>query len=294
MVDPVVAGKLQLMAAKGGATGKRTKVTESKAILSSTTKSIDGGKEILSDYYRNGWYEKSADNKTTKQKYPAKTLAPVDDKIASIRVYQGHGKTGNDLIPSYTKFMLESSQETHQERHQIIETFGDFYVFFFGESPPMYSYTGHLINAKNVNWVAEWQHYYENYLRGTKCADSNARIILTYGNIQVEGFILSFSTQHNAVTEQGVPIQFNIVQTKRSSLHMPDDFNLKESTAAQIETTKNVISNIAGKEGAGTSAPETSQAYNKTKDAVSGKSASTMEPSGYTEPKPGEVVQNLG
>lgn len=237
------------------------------------------------DYYRNGKAGKAETTTRTsgegvksnytefKDGYTARTLDPFPDAPASIRVFgalTGKAATKNkaknkevDLIPAYTKFILNGSQEGHQERVQIVETFSDFYVFFYGERPPIYTFSGVLINSRNANWVADFMYYYEEQLRGTKCAENNARIILTYGGRQIEGYILSMSSSTNADTEQGVPISFQVVITKRNRVGFSDDFGLgvENGQLKEDETLRKMIESIAGATGKGTSNPETSRAY---------------------------------
>lgn len=147
-----------------------------------------------------------------------------DDKPASIRVLQRRPSgEDKDLIPVFTKFILESAREAHVEKAQIVETFGDWYVFFFGERPSTYSFSGTLINSKTNNWLQDFMFYYNNYLRGTKCVENQARILLTYGGRQIEGFILNAQTQTQAANEKGVPFSFDVLITERKVLNLSPD-----------------------------------------------------------------------
>lgn len=156
---------------------------------------------------------------------------PEVESPASIRLMGNStdkSKGDIDLIPPYTKFFLESAQESHMERSQVVETFGDFYVFFFGERPPVYNYSGTLLNADNVNWAEDFYFYYDNFLRGTKCVEAKARLILTYGYRQVEGFMLSSNFNINAISERGVPFSFQFIVIDRKLMKLSLDFGLSE------------------------------------------------------------------
>jgi hypothetical protein len=286
------------VASQGGGSGKKVTTTPQKNSVEGKGSKSGGGAEDTGptefsiDYYRYGKYTKEEgrnpvlgiDTVSVNTGYGPKTLVSSDTNTASIRMFQSEstGKT-KDLIPRYTKFILESSAEQHQERNQIIETFGDFYVFFFGETPPIYNYAGMLINSGNINWVQEWQYMYENHLRGTRCANAGARIILTYGFIKVEGFLLSFQTQHNSMNPHGVPIQFSLVLTKRTSLMQSDDFGLKDDIANE-GLLKSLIA-LAGPNGWGTSDTTTSAAWLSTDKMMEGTSNpsifSPTAPSGF-------------
>lgn len=156
-----------------------------------------------------------------------------EEKEASIRVVGKLKKSSKtqdqDLVPPFTKFLLESISEAHTERSQIVETFGDFYVFFFGERPPIYTFSGTMVNTKYASWVQDFMFYYEKFLRGTRSVENNARIVLTYGGRQVEGFILNVSTQTNAATENGSQFSFQVLILDRKILQVSADFGLVEA-----------------------------------------------------------------
>lgn len=268
-----------------GASGKQKTVNPADGLR---TKAVpDDDASINADYYRDGVPGSEA---TAKQ---PKTITPFDSadvsakgKTASIRVFgtrTGKAKQSKDfdLIPMYTKFILGGSSESRQERHQVIQTFSDFYVFFFGEQPPIFSFTGMLINTKNVNWVNDFYFYYENHLRGTKCVEQNARLILSYGGRQIEGYMLGCASQTEAATESGVPFSFQLLVTRRNTVGLSDDFGSFYNSKGILQNDPTLISilkELASKEGTGTSTPETSSAINSAKDAMAGGPAALMSP----------------
>lgn len=231
---------------------------------------------VLADFYRDG---KPADPDSGDVfAIQPKSIDPIEDTRASIRVFgfdPKSGKKGQDveLVPAFTKFILSGVQEQHMERSQIVETFGDFYVFFFGERPPMYQFSGTLINTRNVNWVSDFKFYYQNFLRGTKCVELGARLFLTYGGRQIEGFMLGMNTVTEASTDVGVGVSFPVVVTRVTYLGFSDDFGFVTkdgSSVAKDETFQALLDSVAGKEGKGTSGGGASQAANVLADAMKG------------------------
>lgn len=195
---------------------------------------------------------------------------------ASIRVRGKKNGTGEpmDLIAPYSKFILEQVSEGSAERAQIVETFGDFYVFLFGTRPQTFTYSGTLINTKNVNWYSDFQFYYDNYLKGTRCVENDATLILTYGGRQVEGYILGMNTVTDAAIEAGVKLSFQVLILGRKYLGFSEDFGFftkgSFSTLYQDENFKKLIDNIAGNEGNGTANPDYDKAYNALKVGMGG------------------------
>jgi hypothetical protein len=155
-------------------------------------------------------------------------IEEFEDQEASIRIVgpKKGSKEEVDLIPPYTKFFLQSTQESSQERSQIVETFGDFYVFMFGKRPEITTFSGTLLNAKNASWYNDFKFMYQNFLRGTKCVENNARIVLTFGGTQVEGLMLNASKGRNAEIEHGVQFSFQLLILDETFINFSNDFGL--------------------------------------------------------------------
>jgi len=241
---------------------------------------------LMADFYREGKYKTEAGGLVTQEILP-KSIDPWDGVTASIRVFGFKPKGGqagtvnagkdvdHELVPAYTKFILESVTEQHNERSQIVETFGDFYVFLFGERPPMYQFQGTLINTRNVNWVSDFKFYYDNYLRGTKCVENSARLLLTYGGRQIEGFMLGMTTATDAGLEAGVKVSFPVVVTRKTFLGFSDDFGslVVGGNVMKDTTFTALLDKIAGKTGKGSSDPGASNAAGAALSAVTGGSS---------------------
>jgi hypothetical protein len=118
-----------------------------------------------------------------------------------------------------------------------VETFGDWYAFFFGQKPAVFNYTGVLINAHNENWLQDFTYYYDNFLRGTKCVENNARLILTYGGRQVEGYMLNTSNTTDAHIDTGVQFSFQLLVVDRKILGLSEDFGVTISSNGTYQNT---------------------------------------------------------
>lgn len=265
---------------------KETKKIEVKEItVASGFVAPEGTEDATSftaDYYRNGGPIEGDQNNIGN----SRSILPfgIDkdyngDRVASsirLRGLDSKKKKVIDYIPAYTKFILDAVQESYAERSQIIETFGDHYVFLFGARPSIFQFSGTLINSVNVNWLQDFMFYYENYFRGTKTVDLKAKIILTYGGRQVEGIILNTSNQTNAITEEGVPFSFSMVILQRNFLGFSADFGIVRGPGGTLIADKNLrklVNDMAGVEGAGTSEVKTSEDQKALKDILAGEQA---------------------
>lgn len=130
---------------------------------------------------------------------PFRGLEIKEDTYAILKVVRADGKeialfdssspTGSSS-DGYANFILQSITEARMEKHQIVETFGEAYVFFFGESPRFLDVSATLLNAHDFNWEAEWWENYDKYWRGTKLTEMGARLYMFYDDNIVEGFML--------------------------------------------------------------------------------------------------------
>ena len=154
---------------------------------------------------------------------PLRGLEIKEDTYAFLRVVDSSGKE-IPLINSsaaedsffkadYTNFLLQSVQEARMEKHQIVETFGEPYIFFFGESPRFLDVNAVLINSNDFNWEAEWWENYDKYFRGTRLVEQGARCYLFYDDNIVEGYMLNAQSVKVSDTPLSVTLQFRFFVT---------------------------------------------------------------------------------
>jgi len=134
----------------------------------------------------------------------------------------------------YTNFLIQSVSEERAEKQQVLETFGEAYIFFFGERPRVLTIQGVLLNTFDFNWEAEWWHNYDNYLRGTKCVQNDARVYLTFDKTMVAGYILSCASSKQAQERNYVPLTFQLFVLDYIDLAKVGDSNAKQSDKAPL------------------------------------------------------------
>lgn len=138
--------------------------------------------------------------------------ASKKDNYAVLRVISGFSPSVGDLLNTNqdfkvqfqsNRFLIDNAQEGQAERVALIETFGETYLYAFGERPKMYSYSGVLLDTEGLNWLNEWRHAYRTRLRATSTLKMKARVFLVYRDVAREGVIVSTINAQNAV-ELGV------------------------------------------------------------------------------------------
>ena len=104
------------------------------------------------------------------------TEIPLTDAGGEVRPQSGNktkaggsvpaksAKSGGASTYNYSNFVIQRIDESRQEKSQILETFGDTFIFFFGERPRLLNVSGLLMNTLDFNWRTEFWYNYENHL----------------------------------------------------------------------------------------------------------------------------------
>ena len=177
---------------------------------------------------------------------PLRGIEIKDDTYAIIKVIRSDGKdiplvdsgslvTANSLglrsdeegfrgVPpegctfNYSNFIAQQVIDGRSEKQQIVETFGEPYVFFFGEKPRIMQVQGLLMNTLDFNWKNEFWKNYETYFRGTRLVEMDARIYFYFDDQIVEGYMLDAQASHSADFPYHVPFQFTLFVTAHTYL----------------------------------------------------------------------------
>lgn len=117
-----------------------------------------------------------------------------------------HGGSG------FIDFFLTSVNEPFQEMTQIDKVMADDYVaFFFGQQPPVFQYSGTLLNSMQDDQRGGFARAYQQMLRGTQLARRGALARLRYDSVIVSGTMVGHQQQMNADNEMAVPFSFSFL-----------------------------------------------------------------------------------
>jgi hypothetical protein len=126
---------------------------------------------------------------------------------------RGTAESRAGRVREYADYILQAISEQRTEKQQIIETFGDPFVYFFGERPRIVEVRGLLINTEDFNWKSQFWKNYDEFLRGTKLVQRNARAYLSWDTTIIEGYILQASASEAAEMPYSVPFTFSMLVT---------------------------------------------------------------------------------
>ncbi len=160
---------------------------------------------------------------------PVRGIQIKDDTYATIQVRTADGRNiplidaGGAKIdeqnPDFSfsdqnsNFLIQAMQEERTEKMQVVQTFGEPFVFFFGEHPRMIAGSGILLNSEDFNWKAEFLENYDRYLRGTKCVQSKTRVTMSWDDIVVEGYFVKVNVTDTADNNSFVRMEFQLFLT---------------------------------------------------------------------------------
>lgn len=129
----------------------------------------------------------------------------------------------DDQVYTTTDFILSSVNEQDAEKYQIIETFGDNILYFYGERPSVYSFSGNLLNTNNHQWRNNFYRMYKDRFRGTRCVENKTRAYILYEDIIVEGYILNLSMTLSSNETKVVPFSFSMYITNQANVNSKSD-----------------------------------------------------------------------
>lgn len=159
---------------------------------------------------------------------PLRGLEIKDDTYAILKLISSNGEEIRLLDSSsksgestqYANFILQSVTEARMEKHQILDTFGEPYLYLFGEHPRFLDVSAMLIDSFDFNWYGEWWENYNRYLRGTRSVELGARTYLFYDDNIVEGYMLQASSQKTSDAPLMASLSFRLFLTNYSNVTM--------------------------------------------------------------------------
>jgi len=128
------------------------------------------------------------------------SVSPATRPLAEV-LASGTG-TGGASGTGFIDFLLTSANENFQEKAQIVDTLTDNYVAFYsGQEPPLFNYTGVLLNTYQDDQRVWMLRLYREILRGSRLAARNLIVRLRYDSFIVSGYLESLQMRLTGETE---------------------------------------------------------------------------------------------
>lgn len=112
----------------------------------------------------------------------------------------------------YMDFLLTRANHQFSEKMEIVETLTDHaIVYFFGQSAPIFNYSGLLVNSKEDDQAANFYRIYRDLLRGSQLARRKKRVSIRYDSYIATGALVNLVEDFAAENEMIVNFSFSLV-----------------------------------------------------------------------------------
>lgn len=150
--------------------------------------------------------------------YSTITVRSASGNESKTLINTSHASTTDFMSSSTSNLIIQSVSESREEKQQIVQTFGEDFVYFFGERPVMTRFTAILPDSVEFQYAAEFWRNYERVLRGTSLVTRNLRAYVSVGRKVYEGYLVSASTQRQADQPRVIQLTFTLYTTRTSYL----------------------------------------------------------------------------
>jgi hypothetical protein len=138
----------------------------------------------------------------------------------------------------YIDFFLQQAVHSINEKMQVIETLSDNYVaFFFGQSAPIFQYSGMLMNTYQDDWMINMLRMFQSIGRGSQLARRGVLFYLKYDSLIISGSLLNLNFTLTGDTEIVVPFGFNFLVRKIHIIYG----GLEPATDFTLDTTIDIL-----------------------------------------------------
>ncbi len=169
-----------------------------------------------------------------KQAY-LKSLPPDARVQALAKVFTSAGQKAQT---GFIDFFLQQVNESFMEARQVDKVLGDNYVaFYFGQEPPVFQYSGSLLNSQQDDQRTGFALAYQHLLRGTRMAQHGSLLRLRYDSVIVSGTIETHSQVLNAENEMIVPFNFSLLVKEYIVIQSPRFQRLSQKDFVQLSTS---------------------------------------------------------
>ena len=129
-----------------------------------------------------------------------------------LAVSNNTAKGGKPYGMGYIDFLLQSASEQYAEKLQVVDAVGDNYIaYYLGQNPPVFQYSGVLLNSYQDDWRAAFTLLYNDILRGTMLARRKVVAVLAYDDVLITGSLNNFSNMLNADFETMAQFNFSML-----------------------------------------------------------------------------------
>lgn len=131
---------------------------------------------------------------------------PAPSGDAGQREQRSNASTG------YVDFFLQSAVHVLRENYQVAPTLeGNYVVYSFDQEPPVFPYSGLLLNTRQDDQATNFYRLYVHILRLSQVAKRQKVVALRYGAYIVQGAMVNIQLGHGAELQNKVDLSFQLL-----------------------------------------------------------------------------------
>jgi len=120
--------------------------------------------------------------------------------------------SGAKFFAIFNNFSLIQVEESKDQIAKLHQNFGaNWSLFFFGESPSMYTFSGVFIDSWNYPYYQEFMVMYDVALSGRKCVENKYKMKIIYDNKMIGGYLLRIRILNSAANPGQKTFVFNVI-----------------------------------------------------------------------------------
>lgn len=137
-----------------------------------------------------------------------------------------------------SNLIIQSISERREEKQQILETFGEDVVYFYGERPVLTTFTAILPESEEFTFAQEFWRNYEKVLRGTSAVTKKVRAYVECAGKIFEGYLINAATEHRADQPYMINLTFTLYTTNTAYVSKLRNQRPGEGKKPYIDTDK--------------------------------------------------------
>lgn len=122
---------------------------------------------------------------------------------------------GSNVGKGYVDFFFENVQHEVQENYQVSPTLeGNYVAYSFDQQPPIWPYSGFLLNTKQDDQASNMFRLYVHVFRLSQLAKRRLVVAIRYDSYIVHGAMINLRLTHSADLQMKVPFSFQLLVKK--------------------------------------------------------------------------------
>lgn len=154
-------------------------------------------------------------------------------------------------IGMFNNFSLVEVSEAKDQIVKLHQNFGGSWnLFFFGDTPSIYSFNGIFIDTWEYPYYQEFMTMYDKYLAGRKCVENGFKMKIAYDGKIVGGYLMNVKSNTSADNPSVKSFSFTVIITDENFMRSNAIVSGKQITGAsgfnQLNNSHRIVDQYPG------------------------------------------------